>query len=501
MWALGILVALTLRLYAPDIVPYRLDEAITSAFASMIATGRDFPLLGLRTSFGFHNPPTMFYLAAPIFFLARDPVWFGVLIALLGVVGVVATGLAARGLFGPQSGLAALLLAGCSANALEHSRRIWGHDFIIPATGLVYWCLFARGNVAPSRARLIVACVIAAMTQTLHLSGVLLWIPILWVAYWHRAEGTLRTTLVAAAVTLSVFYMPWIVQNAHTGWEDVRQMSQVVSGESGTTVSHPVTPPTAWVFLAGDGLTDDLLRVLRPWEISPVNGVFSTLANLGALFLLAVGLVFGCFRVLSRDVHAFPCAVLLIALTAPLFLFGVLFRASVPAYMLPAFVPLVMLGAGLFSRCRTPRQGALVVAIYAAVSMGGSTSTLELRDQVAARPEFGVPTIGGLRALAVEVASTEFPVRQDARLRTTGSDTALVYMYYAVSGRSAIPQQFRAGEPMFVAVDPQSRLRPEVLAVLRSARVRDVGGYALHLLTPELAQAYDTAVHSEDASP
>lgn len=68
MWVLAIFVALTLRLNAPDIVPYRLDEAITSAFASKIATAREFPLVGLKTSFGFHNPPTIFYLAAPIFF-------------------------------------------------------------------------------------------------------------------------------------------------------------------------------------------------------------------------------------------------------------------------------------------------------------------------------------------------------------------------------------------------------------------------------------------------
>jgi hypothetical protein len=239
MWVLAIFVALTLRLNAPDIVPYRLDEAITSAFASKIATAREFPLVGLKTSFGFHNPPTIFYLAAPIFFLARDPVWFGILIALLGVVGVVAIGLATRGLFGPRAGLAAMLLAGCSANALEHSRRMWGHDFIIPASGLVFWCLFARGNTAPSRARLAAACAIAALAQSLHLSGILLWIPIAWVAIWHRTEGTIRPTLIAGVAALAFVYMPWLVENAHAGWSDVRQIAHVVTSDSGNAIAHP----------------------------------------------------------------------------------------------------------------------------------------------------------------------------------------------------------------------------------------------------------------------
>jgi len=495
MWVLAIFVALSLRLNAPDIVPFRLDEAITSAFASKIATAREFPLLGLKTSFGFHNPPTIFYIAAPSFLLSRDPVWFGILISIISVGGVIATGLATRGLFGARAGLAAMLVAGCSANALEHSRRIWGHDFIIPACALVLWCLFARGNLAPSRARLAVACLAAALAQSLHLSGVLLWIPIAWVALWHRKEGTLRTTLIAGAASLAIFYMPWIIENAHSGWPDLKQMFGVASEGSMLSIIHPVTPPTAWVFLAGDGLTDDLLRVLRPWEVSPLGVWFSILANVGGGFLLAAALIYGCLRVMSRDQHAFPCAVLLIALTAPLLLFGVIFSASVPAYMLPAFVPLVMLASALFARCETPRQGLALVIIYAAVSMGGSSSTLELRRQVAARPGIAVPTIAGLRDLSVEIASAEIPVRQDARKRTTGSDTALVYMHYAVSGRAAIPQQFRDGEPLFVAVDPQSRLRPEVEVLLRSVRRREVGGYSLYLLPPQLAREYDALVN------
>src|SRR5690606_10343271 len=128
----GIVVgAFLLRLAGLGAVQFGIDEGYASVFSTQIAWGRGFPLRGIETSYGFHNPPLLFWLLTPWFFLSRDPLVAQGFIAALGSFSCVFAWRAGRLLNGPACGLAAAVIVAICPNAVEHTRRLWGHDFII----------------------------------------------------------------------------------------------------------------------------------------------------------------------------------------------------------------------------------------------------------------------------------------------------------------------------------------------------------------------------------
>lgn len=494
LWLVALAIALVVRWWQPDIVPWRSDEAKAAAFAWRIAEGRDYPLLGLRTSWGFHNPPTMFYLFAPLFGVTRNPIFATMLVGLAGVGGAVLAGLTARRLFGARAGVVVLMIVGCCGNAIEHSRRLWGHDLMVPASALVLWLLIGGAGERPGRGRIAAACLAAALAQSLHLSGALLWLPIAWVVAWHRDGVLARWASVCAVLSVGVVYAPWLAGNAGSGWEDVGLLGATVAHGRAVALGHPVSPAAAWAFQLGDGLNDDMLRTLRPWEVSPAGAVSSLAANAGGVVMLAGALVFGCLAVVGAGRRAGACGALLLLASAPLVAFGVVFRASVPPYMLPGLVAMAVLAGGLFARCRAPVERFGALAVCAAVCSGGAQGAMEIRAAVREDPVIGVPTVRGLHDVAVEIAASGLVLRQGARPASVGWDDGLVTMFYSVTGRTSLPTERRPGEGMLVLVDPHQRMRPEVGVLLRRSPASAVGGYEMRRLGPGDAAAYEGLV-------
>lgn len=473
-------------------VPFRSDEAIAAIFAAKIATAREFPLLGLRTSFGFHNPPTLFYLLAPtMLFGFHTVVAFGVVVLahLAGALCLV------RRLFrtdGPVVSLAALALALLSANALEHSRRLWGHDLLFPF-GVAAWLLAWPIGALPSRRRLFLAALAAAIAQSLHLSGVVFWLPV--IAAWWRLESPRRLPA-AALLLLALFipYAPWLAGNALGDGEDFRVLRGLLASIRGAEAVHIVPPESAWAFVLGDSVHEDALQLRPVADLGTLGAVGTLLADVGALSLLALVLL-KVPGLRARDRHH-ENTMLLLWICAPLLLFAVLFRASVPAYMLPALPPAVVLAARLIRGMKRGR--ALLSLLILSTVSGGVLQAIATTSHLRQHPEHGVPTYAGQRdalLLAVEEgrrAGVPFAIHQNARARHTGPDVAIGWLWLTLdpSGVFPSPPEDANAINLFILVDPQARLPLQCRRILRGGETWRVGGFEVIRLQPPFAEAY-----------
>lgn len=138
-----LLLAAVLRLGAPGITEFKLDEANLSRLALDMARGRDLPLLGIGSSVGLPNAPINVYVLAIPYLFSSDPIVATLFIGLLSVVAVGLLYGLARRYYGQKVALLAALLYAASPWAVIFSRKIWAQNMlhsliiVIVATGLL----------------------------------------------------------------------------------------------------------------------------------------------------------------------------------------------------------------------------------------------------------------------------------------------------------------------------------------------------------------------------
>jgi hypothetical protein len=478
LWALLLAAAFLVRAWWPGTVPFRLDEAITASFAAKIATGREFPLRGLRTSFGWHNPPTTFYLAAAPFAATRDPRLATLLLAALGASAAAAAGGVVSRFAGPAAGLAAGAIIAFCPNAIEHSRRLWGHDLMIPLAAWHLWCL-CRSELRARDA--IAGGALAAIAQTIHLSGALLWLS--WLAALPRLPR--RDAFAAAAACLALagaLYLPWLVETARRGWDDLAAIRGTLAQGPSLAEPHAVAPSAAWAFVLGDSLHEDFHRQTRPFDLPGAAGALSLAANLGGVALLGAALV---AAARLRERALLPAVAVL---AAPLAAFGVVMRAAVPPYLIVGIPGAAVLAALLIAKA--PRRA--LIAGAAAWAIAGGGAPLALRAEVRRAPELAAPTVDGLAEIvsSLRMESAPFAVRQDTRSRAAGPDVALVYAWFWRTSEARLPVAWEPGMPLCVIRDPEFRVHPRLDLFLLRQPGREAGGRRIARLEGEAAAAW-----------
>lgn len=137
--ALIIALAASLRLGAPGISEFKLDEARLSLLSLDMARGVDFPLLGIGSSVGIPNTPVSVWLFAIPYWLSADPTIATLFVGLLNVIAVILTWWVTRRYFGPWAGLAAALLYAASPWGAIYSRKIWAQNLLPPFVLLTVW--------------------------------------------------------------------------------------------------------------------------------------------------------------------------------------------------------------------------------------------------------------------------------------------------------------------------------------------------------------------------
>ncbi|MBI5153671.1 glycosyltransferase family 39 protein [Candidatus Poribacteria bacterium] len=496
---LGLMAAgLFLRAAELDLTAYNIDEASLSIYSSQVANLRSFPLAGIRTSFGFHNPPLLIYLMAPFFRLSVDPRFAMLGLAMAGAAAVGLTGLTAQRLWGGWAGVAAAALLAFSPNAIEHSRRLWGHDTILFWSAL---CAYAtvRGVQLERKRWMWIAVTCAAGAQACHLSGVFLWIFALGgTALLPRAKriGILAFGLMVALAV----YLPWLIYDA-TGSGNGGHFAELTSiagmavsgGSSARTRPSPAPAIITWLTLLTDGAHNDLFGpeygeflFHRDWFaifFVAAQGLFTSLLLAGMASLIYV------FRTQrEHDKKGVRWARLLVAWAgAPAIVFTLLPVEAVPPYQLPALVPCVLAAAFFLSRCGgflaglrkkaeihatdTPFTAvALVIVLLFAVAFGMTYTFRARRYLAAATPENQVSSLLRFKLDAIlhivgTAMNTPYAIMQDARGPNSGIDYWVLYLHYRVTGNSHVPTD-RDTPNIFLILDNKTILRREAAAWL-----------------------------------
>jgi hypothetical protein len=419
--------AFGLRAWLPNVVAFGIDESIAASLATQIAYGKTFPLAGIRTSFGFLNPPTYLYLLAPFFRLTSDPALVALFPMFLGSLAVVFAGLAGDRLGGRHVALLAAAIVCLSPNAVEHSRRLWGHDLQVFLGAVACW-----GALQQTTRGLVISFASAAIAQTCHLTGILLWLPGLVIVGRNLRE---RWPALAIGFAIGGFlYLPWLIHQLLNGWPDLGIVwGALTTGGTTRDLGHAVTAGGAWVMLLADSWNHDLLGAPRPWSITPIT---SAVLSVGALLLLAIGLSAAVTRMLRHEV---PERSDLLALTLPVLaapvIFGVILQATVPPYQLPVLAPMALLAAyGCDRVIQTYRWLGIVTSIAVALWLNIALAHVLVVRHALAEGAGSSPTLAEqktiVRTIRATIGNQRFRMAQDSRRPETGIDIAYIYLFH-----------------------------------------------------------------------
>lgn len=481
------LFAFFLRAWEIGYVHFGIDEATAAAVSTQIAQGRYFPLTGIETSFGFHNPPLFLYLLAPFFGVSSDPRLAQLAIACFGAAAVFPMWGAGRILGGRVGAIVAALLVAVCPNAVEHSRRLWGPDLILPLACISIYAAIACTEKKDWRL-LALSLAAAATAQSLHLSGGLLWVfggVVLWRSrpqYWPRA-------IVAAFAALVALYLPWLINEATNGFPDIGTMvEQVAAGGGQRELGHPVHPIAAWALVLGDFWENDLLGWPRSWMVSPVAAVAVCIQSVSALALLGLGLA-GAVRFHSLSRHPEWRDMLLAGILLPLIAFGFILTAAVPHYLLPALPPVLIAATAMLSHFWKQRAGRhIVIAILTVYTGSALVTTTEVRRQLLNGAGTSVPLVEKMAAIdevAERTGTRPYYLMQDGRPPESGVDYAYAYLLYWREINEQATSGPEPGTAIYVIVDRRSRLRPVPALYLRQVSSRtDLPHLILYRLDP-----------------
>lgn len=499
--ALVTAVAFVLRAHAIGLTHFNIDEATACLIANRIAHLNYFPLTGLRTSFGFHNPPLFFYVLAPFFAITRDPRLAMMAFAAAGAAVPWLLWRATRSAGGtPVAAITAAVIAAMAPNAVEHSRRLWGHDTIV-FLGALSLCLAMEAYRRRSGRWLAGSFAAATAAQAMHLSGALLWLAPAVILFslekkekWIAAGG--------GALALAVVYTPWVANEFIEGFPGLAAIrGELAGGAAARDLGLAVTPAAAWVMVLGDFWNFDLLGHARPWEVSSRAAFGGILLSLSAGVLLAMGLVYTSLRLRAGEDRVLAAA-LLLSMLAPFVVFALLFRASVPPYFLPAF-PAAAVGASLaLGRIETPRLATVRTALLAVYTLSAVTMIAEVRAALAR----GEASRSPLRE-KMEIARTirelagegTLHVFQNTRSTSAGVDYAYVYLFYREDLSHRFPTDPRGAGSAFVLVEDHVFLRPEPAAFLRRRESIEFPNATLYLLRANDTSAWMALLEGKGA--
>ncbi len=400
--ALGaiLLLAAVLRLDAPGISEFKLDEAHLSKLALDMARGRDFPLLGIGSSVGIPNLPVSVWLFALPYWFSSDPTIATVYVGLLNVAAVGLTWWLARRYFGPGAGLVAALMLAVSPWGVIYSRKIWAQNLLPPfviltvGTGMMGVLENERGG------RWLVAhFFLLAVTVQIHYAALVL-IPLtLWMLWLGRRNLTRRmTTAIGVVAALAVVGSGALWLMTRERGIDWRAFGQGGLGLTTEALYHftITVSGNAIHSLAGAEAYQDYLAEVP--DIVLLQTLFGWL-----VILSAAGAGYAAWRRgpgLGRRVRL----TLLAWLILPVALFSVTWTPTFPHYLIPLMpAAYILFGAGASAvwrivRGRSPARGrsaatfiAGLLLVFAAMQTWNTATLYAFLDSHPTPGGFGTP--------------------------------------------------------------------------------------------------------------
>ncbi|MDK2973594.1 MAG: Dolichyl-phosphate-mannose-protein mannosyltransferase, partial [Candidatus Sumerlaeota bacterium] len=450
--------------------------------------------------------PLFIYAMAPCFAFTPDPRFAVLALAMAGTLAIGLTGMTARRLWGGWAAVVAAAIVCFSPTAIDHSRRLWGHDTIIFFSALTTYCT-VRGIQMQRKKFLWVAMASAAAAQACHLTGVLLWILPVGALLIFRPRQWKLSLAVGAGLLLLV-YAPWIAHEIAPGedgrrFDETRLVIGLVTGEAEVARRAQSPDPAfkTWLLQLADGGHNDLLGLeygafLRAHPV--LRGLYWVVhVVMAALVLCALAALLGtAWRHRKRPTTRRWALLGACAALAPPVLFTILPVTTVPPYQLPAFIPTALGVAWVLTRFPSILRGATwreqrseplrrralaasAVAVLLCSVFGVWYTMAQRRFVVEATPLQRTTTIldHKLDAIALIVSTAggaTYAISQDGRDPRAGVDFWVLYLHYYVSGEEHAPTDPLA-EHLYVIRDSKSVLRPEVAPFLDRFDATEIG--------------------------
>jgi hypothetical protein len=219
-----------LRLWRPDLIEFKGDEALyLGAVASAVAGGAQ-PTLGIVSSVGVHQGPLFIYLLELPYALGHDPRWVTAFVALTNVLAVALTYLLAERLFGRRAAFVAGIAFAVCPWAVIFSRKI-RHFFVLPC--VVAPLLLALRRVAErpqSPAVAAVPVLLCAAWQFHYSAYAAIAAAIVFLAVQPGFRRISWRWLGAGALGAAVLAGPYLGHLARTGFADVSGTAALVIG-------------------------------------------------------------------------------------------------------------------------------------------------------------------------------------------------------------------------------------------------------------------------------
>ena len=221
-WVLILLIpamAAVVRMSRLGLVEFKYDEALTARSALAIAREGQFPVLGMISSWGPHNPPLMGYLLAPFFAISRNPRLATGWIAFLGVAAVGLSYWIGRTYFGPRVATLTAALFAVSPWAVFHSRKIWAQN--VPLFTLLFVASLLALVVRRKPWAVCGAFASAACLVGLHLGGLAFFVILALAIVLFRRRISLLPVLVGIGLAVLIL-SPYLAFEVRNGWPNLR---------------------------------------------------------------------------------------------------------------------------------------------------------------------------------------------------------------------------------------------------------------------------------------
>jgi len=492
-----VILAAGLRLVALDLTAFNIDEARLCIAAGSVMHGGGFPWHGVRTSFGFHNPPLMVWLAVPPLAATPNPLVAMTMLALGGVAAAAMAGHAVARVFSAKAGAATLAIVAFSPAAVDHCRRLWGHDTMVFWSALALWLAV---HAVSSRRWIWLAAsgAAAACAQACHLSGALVWAIPVGAAIAFPMPGRAKAAALAIAFAAAI-YAPWVLEDAGlvgepraTRFEQLRLVAATALGkaEGAGTPGHSSTG-VSWLTVLADLRNNDHMAGEYPEFLDArpaLNGAL-LLATVVLALLQVAGIGVAAARAWKErpaisDETRWMC-VLAVAALASLVVFAALPTPTVPPYQLPALVPCAAL-AGVLAAKLLREDSRWIVDATIVLAFFSAWHALAVRQHLA-HLTFDSRAGGLLRHkyLVVDYIAAmggrgPYTIMQDGRGADAGVDYWVAYLHAASTGRAETPT--KPTDRVFVVRDARTKLRTVPLAFLEASPGIDIGIFRVYEL-------------------
>ncbi|MEW6557143.1 MAG: glycosyltransferase family 39 protein [Elusimicrobiota bacterium] len=315
---LGIIlvVGFFLRVWHLDLMEFKQDEAFACLKATHIANFSEFPLAGLKSSVGIHNPPLFIYLMAVPFIFSRNPLAGAFFVVLMNTITILLTYKLANKLFNKKTALISSSLFAFSPWTVIYSRKIWAQDFL-PFFTLVFLLVVLEFLIDNKPKQILWILIFLACLVQIHFSGIAGVFFLILTCWVVKPKFNKKYLFVGLMIVLFLF-LPYLVFQYKNNFEDLRNFVQSFS--EGIYKENFSVRPVFFYFLTNINCGNFQYLIGNYSEKFYSQLSFFNFVNYLEIILFLAGLIFCICKLFIKDKNKKNFLILVIWLLTPIFL-------------------------------------------------------------------------------------------------------------------------------------------------------------------------------------